>query len=128
MIPIQDEIVSELEIVQSQLKSYEGFIRDEEFYERLVLNADWLKAKEDLTKEEKGIRTNIEHSLDLLVETRGSRKTDVQDAVLEYAIRLDQMKRLMNWFDAKVAMVKQAREAIIRLKEQISRLRENVNA
>lgn len=51
----QDALAQDLEQGKIALQQCLQYIRDNEFYERLVDNPDWLKAKEGLTKEKRNL-------------------------------------------------------------------------
>lgn len=124
----QDQTAFDLAQARAELQACAEFIRDQEFYERLVQDSDWLRAKEDLTKEMGGIKTKVQEALNVLIGAKGSEKVDIQDLILELAIRLNQTEAMLEWFTVKVQQLKNAREKISELKDTISRLQGDLNA
>lgn len=64
----------------------------------------------------------------MLVNAAGSRKIDVQDGLLECAIRIDQADALLEWFEVKVQQLKTAYEQLPEIKQKIQKLQESLNA
>lgn len=119
----QDELNIEIERGRESLKNCLNFIQDNDFYERLVENPDWLKAKEGLTKELSELKLKRDDLLKTLVETRGSQKVDVQDGILECQIRVDQTDAFLEWFSVKVSQLKIAREQLPEIKAKLNELK-----